>query len=191
MINIGQASDEDQRATVELGVELAATLDSQMPLSLLRAGEWRDPGAATIAKAHQASSRAGSSAPRPRKSAGCGRSRMAAASVRVASVQCGSRCWRARKPWQNMRVSRATELADVYPSHVCAAWLGHSEKIADAFYRQVTDEHFAKAVRNPVRGGGASGRTDPATAPENRIEAHENEGFTEKVGEAGFEPAKA
>jgi integrase len=50
------------------------------------------------------------------------------------------------KPWQNLRVSRATELADEYPSHVCAAWLGHTERVADAFYRQVTDEHFARAV---------------------------------------------
>jgi integrase len=27
------------------------------------------------------------------------------------------------KLWQNLRASRATELADSYPSHVCAAWL--------------------------------------------------------------------
>ena len=51
------------------------------------------------------------------------------------------------KPWQNLRVSRATELADLFPSHVSAAWLGHSEKIADAFYRQVTDSHFDRATR--------------------------------------------
>lgn len=50
------------------------------------------------------------------------------------------------KLWQNLRASRATELADLFPSHVCAAWLGHTERIADAFYRQVTDEHFAKAA---------------------------------------------
>ncbi|MGF1633557.1 MAG: hypothetical protein ACFCVE_06880 [Phycisphaerae bacterium] len=25
------------------------------------------------------------------------------------------------KPWQNLRATRATELADHYPSHVCAA----------------------------------------------------------------------
>lgn len=49
------------------------------------------------------------------------------------------------KPWQNMRSTRATELADKYPSHVCAKWLGHTEAIADEFYRQVTDEHFARA----------------------------------------------
>jgi integrase len=57
------------------------------------------------------------------------------------------------KPWQNCRVSRATEMADQFPSHVCAAWLGHTEKIADAFYRQVTDDHFAKAI-----GGKAPGK---------------------------------
>jgi integrase len=49
------------------------------------------------------------------------------------------------KPWQNMRASRATDLADQFPSHVCAAWLGHTEAVANEFYRQVTDEHFAKA----------------------------------------------
>lgn len=54
------------------------------------------------------------------------------------------------KPWpklfQNLRASRATELADLFPSHVCAAWLGHTEKIADGFYRQVTDAHFQRAT---------------------------------------------
>lgn len=54
------------------------------------------------------------------------------------------------KPWQNLRASRATELADQYAGHVCATWLGHSEKIADEFYRTVTDEHFARAIRGDV-----------------------------------------
>ena len=55
-----------------------------------------------------------------------------------------------RKPWPrlwvNFRASRATELADQYPSHVAAAWLGHTETIADAHYRQVTAEHFSRAT---------------------------------------------
>ena len=55
------------------------------------------------------------------------------------------------KPWQNMRASRATELADEYPSQVSAAWLGHAEKIADAFYRQVTEDHFARAAQNTAQ----------------------------------------
>ncbi len=59
----------------------------------------------------------------------------------------GVRPW--PKPFQNMRASRATELADQFPSHVCAAWLGHTERIAEAFYRQVTDEHLARALTLP------------------------------------------
>lgn len=59
------------------------------------------------------------------------------------------------KPWpklfQNLRATRATELADEYPSHVAAEWLGHTETIADNFYRQTTDKHFAKAVGEAVQ----------------------------------------
>ena len=54
------------------------------------------------------------------------------------------------KLWQNLRATRATELADQFPSHVCAAWLGHTERIADSFYRQVTDEHILRATGTPV-----------------------------------------
>ncbi len=50
------------------------------------------------------------------------------------------------KLWQNLRASRATELANAWPSHVCAAWLGHSELIADRHYRIVTDEHLERAA---------------------------------------------
>jgi len=49
--------------------------------------------------------------------------------------------------WVNLRASRATELADKYPSHVGAAWLGHTETIADAHYRQVTAEHYDRAAQ--------------------------------------------
>ncbi len=59
-------------------------------------------------------------------------------------------CRAGQTPWgklfQNLRASRATELVETFPSHVCAAWLGHSEKIAERFYRTVTDAHFQKAV---------------------------------------------
>jgi integrase len=51
--------------------------------------------------------------------------------------------------FQNLRASRATELAAEFPSHVAAAWLGHSEEIADAHYRQVLDGDFAKAIAGP------------------------------------------
>lgn len=51
------------------------------------------------------------------------------------------------KPWQNLRATRATELAEIFPSHVAAAWLGHSEAVADEHYRQVTDDHFDRATK--------------------------------------------
>jgi integrase len=54
-------------------------------------------------------------------------------------------------PWpklfQNLRASRATELAAEHPGHVAAAWLGHSNKVANDHYRQVTDADFERAAR--------------------------------------------
>ena len=54
-------------------------------------------------------------------------------------------------PWpklfQNLRATRATELVEIFPSHVAAAWLGHCEAVAEKHYRQVTDDHFARAIK--------------------------------------------
>lgn len=50
------------------------------------------------------------------------------------------------KLFQNLRASRATELAAEHPGHVAAAWLGHSNKVADDHYRQVTDADFDRAA---------------------------------------------
>lgn len=95
------------------------------------------------------------------------------------------------KPWpklfQNLRATRATELADEFPSQVAADWLGHSVTIADKHYRQTTDEHFDRALNVPPMGvtecsanaaralhrtavGAASGRTAsqrPSKTPKN------------------------
>lgn len=62
------------------------------------------------------------------------------------------------KLFVNLRASRATELANQYPGDVCAAWLGHTEAIADEFYRQVTGEDFQRAVGE----GGAEAARNPA-----------------------------
>jgi hypothetical protein len=68
------------------------------------------------------------------------------------------------KLWQNMRASRETELVETFPSHVVAEWVGHSVAIANKHYLQVTEEHFAKAVQNPVQhmraGGGIGQKTE-------------------------------
>ncbi len=54
------------------------------------------------------------------------------------------------KPAQNLRASRATELADQFPGHVAAAWLGHCEATADKHYRHTLDSHFDAAVKPAV-----------------------------------------
>jgi integrase len=55
------------------------------------------------------------------------------------------------KPWpklfHNLRASRATELANEYPAHVAAAWLGHSTLVANKHYWQVTDSDFERAAK--------------------------------------------
>lgn len=54
------------------------------------------------------------------------------------------------QPWpkllQNLRASRATELAKDHPAHVAADWLGHSTLVARKFYWRTTDADFSKAI---------------------------------------------
>jgi integrase len=74
------------------------------------------------------------------------------------------------KPWpklfQNLRATRATEVADIpqVPAHAAAEWLGHSNTIADRHYRQVTEEHFARALQfcaaNAQQQSAETGKTD-------------------------------
>ena len=64
------------------------------------------------------------------------------------------------KLFQNLRSTRQTELAELYPSHVVCAWLGNSEAIAAKHYLQVTDAHFEaaseKAAQKPAQQAPAS-----------------------------------
>ena len=57
----------------------------------------------------------------------------------------GLTCW--KKPFQNLRSTRETELAEDYPLHVVCSWIGNSEVVAKKHYLQTTDEHFQKAVK--------------------------------------------
>ena len=64
------------------------------------------------------------------------------------------------KLWQNLRATRATELAGVFPGHVASAFLGHSERVATKHDWQVTDEDFkTRAQKNT----GAEKGMDPRT----------------------------
>ena len=51
-----------------------------------------------------------------------------------------------KKPFQNMRSSRQTELVDDFPKHVVSSWMGNSEAVAEKHYLQTTDVHFLRAV---------------------------------------------
>ncbi len=57
-------------------------------------------------------------------------------------------------PWPklfvNLRSSCRTELQEVFPDHVVNKWIGHSGKVAEKHYLQVTDEHWGKAIELPA-----------------------------------------
>jgi integrase len=69
------------------------------------------------------------------------------------------------EPWpklfQNLRATRQTELADVWPAHVVCEWIGNSQAVAAKHYLRTTEAHFeeaAKAVQNPVQQAWARAR---------------------------------
>jgi len=68
------------------------------------------------------------------------------------------------EPWpklfHNLRGTRQTELEESFPSHVVCTWLGNSQDVARRHYLQVTEDHFAKAVQNPVQQPAESARND-------------------------------
>lgn len=57
------------------------------------------------------------------------------------------------KPFQNLRSTRETELAEDFPEHVICQWIGNSIPVARRHYLQVTDEHFKRAVQKTVQNG--------------------------------------
>lgn len=87
------------------------------------------------------------------------------------------------KLWQNLRASRATELADQFPSHVCAKWLGHTERIADTHYRMVTDEHIKRAT-----GRAQEGAQSNTQSPVHDSSSQETTGENDKDGESPEKP---
>ena len=61
----------------------------------------------------------------------------------------GLKAW--PKLWQNLRSTRETELADQFPAHVAAAWIGNSVAVAVKHYLQVTEDHFKQAAQNAAQ----------------------------------------
>ena len=100
------------------------------------------------------------------------------------------------RTWQNLRASRATELADRYPGHVAAAWLGHTNEIADKHYRSVLDSHYDDALmttRIPTRFGPETGGNGRTGLPSESEKTPEKQAFSDvsrnrSMGATGFEP---
>jgi len=77
-----------------------------------------------------------------------------------------------KKPFQNCRSTRETELAERFPIQVVTGWIGNSPRVALKHYLQTTDAHFeeackpvepsAGALQNPVQYDAASGRDEPS-----------------------------
>ena len=92
------------------------------------------------------------------------------------------------------QAARETEVAQEFPLHVAAAWIGNSQTIAAKHYLQVTDEHFRKAAQNPTQtahenavcDGQASGENPKTSYTDNAIPLS----AIEQVAEAGLEPAR-
>lgn len=67
------------------------------------------------------------------------------------------------KPWPkfftNLRASCATDLAERYPSHLCEAWLGHTERVANTYYRMVTESYYRRPGKLTVRKSKATLRS--------------------------------
>ena len=103
------------------------------------------------------------------------------------------------KPFQNLRSTRETELCNEFPSHVVCKWIGNSEAVAAKHYLQTTDEHFEKAIADPVRN---QVQYAPGMGRKGRGQETRNPGFSgvhdtlryctnKQVAEAGIEPARA
>jgi integrase len=106
--------------------------------------------------------------------------------------QAGLSTW--PKLFQNLRASRATELAAEYPAHVVAAWLGHSVIVSAKHYLQVTDADFDKAVQNAVQSVQITSQSGAVTRGEAVQEIAENTAFYRVSGKPevvpdGLEPS--
>lgn len=82
------------------------------------------------------------------------------------------------KPFQNLRSSRETDLADEYPMHVVCDWIGNSEAVARKHYLQVKEEHYMKASGKSAAQGAAERTGKDRKSPEHKSEnPRKSEGF--------------
>ena len=54
------------------------------------------------------------------------------------------------RPFQNLRASKETELAQAYPLHTASAWIGNSALVAAKHYLTVREEDYRRAATVPM-----------------------------------------
>ena len=88
------------------------------------------------------------------------------------------------KPWpkrfQNLRASRATELAAEHPAHVAAAWLGHSTTVAVKHYGQITDADYARALESRTQSAALAVQSAAVPSGSERNGANDDAEIAEK-----------
>ena len=72
-----------------------------------------------------------------------------------------------------MRASRATELVKDFPEHVVTAWMGHSKRIAQKHYLQVTEDDYKPASSNPTQTPTQQITVSPRRGAQPILSAHE------------------
>lgn len=89
-----------------------------------------------------------------------------------------------QRPWQNLRLTRQTELAASFPLHIVCAWLGNTTAVAAEHYLQVTDQDYenaAQAVHIPVHRAvhqtGQQASVDSRKDSQGEQKTPENPGF--------------
>lgn len=117
------------------------------------------------------------------------------------------------KPFQNLRSTRETELAETFPMHVVCKWIGNSQPVAAEHYLQLTDEHFDRAIQDghekispkavqypvqqPAEERRSSSQVVRSSVPQSSVVSTGFDDFqpdstdcqNSKVPPAGFEPA--
>ena len=95
---------------------------------------------------------------------------------------------------------RATELVKDFPEHVVIAWMGHSNRIAQKHYLQVTEDDYKQASSNPTQNPTQQITVSPRRGSQPILSAHEKtlvlQGLaiiretlqTREVGDEGLEP---
>lgn len=84
------------------------------------------------------------------------------------------------KPWPklfvNLRSTRRTELQEKFPDHVVNRWMGHSGKVAEKHYLQVTEKHWSDACSGSLASSLVTSPSGPVS------ENHEMKKPCEKQG---------